>query len=77
MHVKYIIIAFYLLAFMLIILAGLSIDISWVDYPYTRLLPVTSCIVDSAAIYIMGGGNLKYYIFDPLPRSSPFIGGQR
>jgi hypothetical protein len=31
-----------------------TIDISHgVDYPYTRFLPVTSCVVESAAIYIM------------------------
>jgi hypothetical protein len=39
-------------------------------------LPVISCIVDSAAIYINVVEILKYY-FTPLPRSSSFIGWQR
>jgi hypothetical protein len=30
------------------------VDISWVDLPYKASIPVTSCIVDSAAISIMG-----------------------
>jgi hypothetical protein len=34
-------------------ITNLTIDILWVDYPFTRLQPVTSCIVDSPAIYVM------------------------
>jgi hypothetical protein len=41
--------------------------------PRTRLPPVTSWIVDSAAIYCIayyGGENLKYYIWPPHPQFS-------
>jgi hypothetical protein len=52
-------------------------DISWVDYPYTA----STCNImyrrQHRPLYY-GGENLKYYtVFDPTPRSSPFIGGQR
>jgi hypothetical protein len=42
----------------------------------TSLLPVTSCIVDSAATYILWWSNLEI-LFGPLHRSSPFIGELR
>jgi hypothetical protein len=46
------------------------------DCAPTRLLPVTSCIVVSAAIYIMVLRIWNTTYLTPLPSNSSFIGGQ-
>jgi capsule polysaccharide modification protein KpsS len=51
-----------------------TIDISWVDYPYTASTCDVMYCQQRRHLYY-SGENLKYYLTTS-PRSSPFIGGQ-